>query len=107
MVSKKVWKTNAQDKAGMEVTPESATIVGNEKSWLRADTTGWTAYGKASLVAAADEIRVAGLWTFQNTYKGMVPSTLASPVPQYEISPPVSGIADIVKSVSFIKSLLV
>jgi hypothetical protein len=104
---RKVWKTNAGDQAGMEITPESAAMVGNEKSWLRADQNGWTAYGKVSLITAADDIRIAGLWTMQNHFKGTVPSTLASPVPQYEISPPVSGIADIIKSIQFIKKFLI
>ena len=103
----KVWKASDEAKAGMEVTSNSASMVGDKKNFIHVNKLGATIHGKMSLLAPADEIRVAGLFTFQNHYKGIVPSTLASPVPQYEIAPPVTGISDIVKSLAFLKSLLV
>jgi hypothetical protein len=109
MVRKKVWKVDQNSTTGMQVTDGSAAMVadtGGHPNFVHVDDTGVYINGKQSWGTMPDNIRVGGLWVQNNAYMQMLPSTMAFPVPNLIIAPPIKAIANIAESVSWAMSLL-
>lgn len=108
-MSRKVWKSNPEGTAGIEVTDSSVTMVSGtsvKTSALRVDDTGTYIGGKVSIMSMPDQIRVGGLWVHNNPFLGMLPSTLASPIPALKLNPPIQGITDLVETVAWAQGFL-
>ena len=107
MSTKKVWKTSLTAKAGMSVSDESATIQGSKDSFIAVTPEGTYHGGKHSFICAPSDIRIAGMWTFNDSLVSTLPSTIVTPVPVLRSSQPISGVANITSMVAQLSSLLI
>jgi hypothetical protein len=108
-LSRKVWKSDPNAEAGIEVRDESVTMIAGTAgapSAVRVDKSGTYIGGKVSIMSMPDQIRVGGLWVQNNPFLGMLPSTLASPIPALILNPPIQGITDLVESVAWAQGFL-
>lgn len=107
---RKVWKLDPESKTGMMVTSERASMVASSASGPNAVMVGkegtWIS-GPLSILTMPNEIRIGGFWVMQNPFLGMFPSTMATPIPQFVLSPPISGIANMAEAVSWAMTFLV
>lgn len=107
---KKVWKLDAEAKAGMEVTSESATMAAATASHpnaVRVDKNGVTIAGPISIQTNPSEIRIGGFWVQQNPFMQMMPSTMATPIPALILNPPISGILQKAEAVAWAMTFLI
>jgi hypothetical protein len=108
-MGKKTWKANQDATAGMQVTDGTVqATVGtvNGPHGVFADESGVYLRGKLSLMAMPEQIRVGGLWSQQSGWIQMFPSTMAFPVPNLLIDPPLKGVADMATAVGWMMGLL-
>lgn len=102
-MAKRVIKATETSKAGIEVTEDSIKIVGSADSFVVINEKGVYLGSKISMVANAEDIRMGGMFVQTPLYQQMIPSTLATPIPNVVFNPPLSGIqeiADILAEVS-------
>lgn len=107
MSTKKVWKTSLEAKAGMSVSEEAATIQGSKDSFIAVTPEGTYHGGKHSFICAPSDIRIGGMWTFNNAIVSTLPSTIVTPIPVLSSSQPVSGVANITSMVAQLSALLI
>ena len=91
---------------GIALSENSVRLTSNEDNNILVDERGVTIAGPISLVSSPNQIRVGGLFTFQNSILGMLPSTMATPSPMYVIDPPVKQIVTLVAQVAIMGGLL-
>jgi len=106
MADPKTIKVHPSSKAGVVISENTVRITVNEDNGIMVDERGTTITGPISLATSPNQIRVGGLFTFQNTIAGMLPSTMATPTPMYMIDPPVKQVAKLVKQVAVMGALI-
>lgn len=106
-MSKKVWKTSLEAKAGMSVAEEAATMQGSKDSYIAMTPDGTYHGGKHSFICAPSDIRIAGMWTFNDSIVSTLPSTIVTPIPVLSSSQPISGVANITSMVAQLSALLI
>lgn len=107
MANKKTWKTDVDREAGMEITSESATMIGSKENFVACTPEGTYSVGKQSFVCAPSDIRIAGLWTFNDAMVTGIPSTIVTPIPTVKYSLPTTGAANIAETVALLSKILV
>lgn len=107
MATKKVWKTSLEAKAGMSVSEEAATMQGSKDSFIITTPDGTYHGGKHSFICAPSDIRIAGMWTFNDSIVSTLPSTIVTPIPVLSSSQPISGVANITSMVAQLSALLI
>lgn len=106
MADPKVFKSHPESKAGLVVAESTVRATVNEDNGVMIDERGTTITGPISLAASPNQIRVGGLFTFQNSIMGMLPSTMATPSAMYMIDPPVKQVANLVKQVGVMSAII-
>jgi len=106
MSDPKVIKANPESNAGVVVGEGTVRATVNENNGIMVDERGTTITGPISLATSPNQIRVGGLFTFQNSIMGMLPSTLATPSPMYLVDPPVKQVANLVKQVGVMGAII-
>lgn len=107
MARKKVWKTGLDAQAGMAVTGESASMQGSKDSFVVVTPDGTFHGGKHSFICAPSDIRIGGMWTFNDSITTTLPSTIVTPIPVLSNSQPISGVANITSMVAQLATLLI
>lgn len=102
----KLWKATKQARAGMQVTEDSAAIVGDSQHFVLADKKGVYLHGPVSIIAGAESRRSGGLFVGINDFLHMVPSTLISPIPQQVPIPPLFFIQNLAKDAAFFMAMV-
>lgn len=103
----KVYKATSEGKAGVEVSPTSAALVGDSRHFVVSNDQGTFIKGPISIVAEGTQIRTGGLFVNTPDMANMVPSTIISPIPRHIPMPPTHGFQGIQKDLAFFLSLLV
>ena len=106
MADPKMIKQHPSSKAGVVVSESTVRATVNEENGLMIDERGTTLTGPLSLATSPNQIRVGGLFTFQSSIMGMLPSTMATPNAMYMIDPPVKQVGKLVKQVALIGALM-
>ena len=107
--SKKTWKIGEDAKAGMQVGADNAVMsaeTSGEPNLVHVDSTGVYIQGKQSWMTMPEQIRVAGFWTQNTVWMQMLPSTMASPIPNLILNPPIKSVEDILESVAILTRML-
>ena len=107
MARKKVWKVSMDAQAGMAVTEESASMQGSKENFIIMTPDGTYHGGKHSFVCSPSDIRIAGMWTFNDSIVSTLPSTIVTPIPVLSSSQPINGIANITSMVAQLATLLI
>lgn len=105
-IDKKVWKTSLNAEAGMTVTGDISIIQGNKKNFVASTPEGNYISGKVSLISAPSDIRIGGMWTFNDQLTSTLPSTIVTPIPVLRLSPPVEGLVQMQEVISLLSMLL-
>lgn len=103
---RKTWKTSLNAQAGMTITEDSAIIQGDKKNFVASTPEGNYISGKVSFISAPSDIRIAGMWTFNDSLTSTLPSTIVTPMPVLRMSPPVEGLVQMQEVVSLLSMLL-
>jgi hypothetical protein len=103
----KVFAASSNAKAGIELSEDSAALVGDSRHFVIADDRGTTIKGPVSIVADAMSIRRGGLFVGLNDFLHMIPSTIISPIPNQIPMPPMHGIINLQKDLTFFLACLI
>ena len=103
---KKVWKTSLHAEGGMTITEDIAIIQGDKKNFVASTSEGNYISGKVSFISAPSDIRIGGMWTFNDHLTSTLPSTIVTPSPVLRLSPPVEGLVQMQEVVSLLSMLL-
>jgi hypothetical protein len=106
MADPKILKSNPKAEAGVVVADNSVRATVNEENGLMVDERGTTIAGPMSLATSPNQIRVGGLFTFQTSVMGMLPSTMATPSAMYMVDPPVKQVVSLVKQVALMGAMI-
>lgn len=101
----KVFKSDAASPAGLGLGNEVARMHGNKDNYVQVDGLGTYISGRVSLLSQMQQIRTGGLWTFNNNFALMIPSTLGTPIPVLKIDPPLKGLQNLVEQASIMIGL--
>jgi hypothetical protein len=105
----KTWKDKEDSAAGIQVGNnhiQATVATANDQNGIFINESGVYLRGPLSIMTAPEQIRVGGLWVHATGWQQMFPSTMASPNPQLYLSPPLAGIADMAKAVSWMMGML-
>lgn len=102
----KTIKSNSGSAAGVVVSDNSARITVNEDNGVIVDEKGTTINGPISLVTNPNQVRVGGLWTFNNPFQMMIPSTYATPSVVLMVDLPIKQLTSIMKDAAVMIALL-
>jgi len=102
----KTIKSNPDASAGVIASNETVRITSSEDNGIVVDSRGVTIQGPVSIVSSPKQVRFGGLWTMNDPIKLSLPSTLATPNPVLNISPPTGQLQEIMKAVTVMTSLL-
>lgn len=106
----KVWKASPDAQAGIKVDPETAVMAAStpgKPNFVMVNQSGVYVAGPQSWMTMPENIRVGGLWVQNSAFLQMLPSTMAFPIPNLLIAPPVKGIIGAVGAVSMFMNMLV
>jgi hypothetical protein len=106
MADPKIIKSNPKSEAGVVVSDNSVRATVKEEHGVSIDERGTTIAGPMSLAVSPNQIRVGGLFTFQTSVMGMLPSTMATPSAMYMIDPPVKQVITLVKQVALMGAMI-
>jgi len=106
MSDPKTIKIHPSAEAGVVVAENSVRVTVNEDNGIAVDERGTTVTGPMSLASSPNQIRVGGLFTFQTSVMGMLPSTMATPSAMYMIDPPVKQVIGLVKQVGLMGAII-
>lgn len=107
MARKKIWKSSLNSSAGMSVAEDVATIQSGKSNFIVLTSDGTYHGGKHSFICAPSDIRIGGMWTFNDNILSTIPSTIVTPTPVLSNSQPLSGVANIATMVAQLSSLLI
>jgi hypothetical protein len=99
-------KSNAEANAGIVVSNSAVRITSNEDNGFIADERGITLQGPVSIVSSTKHIRFGGLWTMSDPISLTLPSTMATPTPTLQMSPPIGPLKDLIKGAATMIALL-
>ena len=102
----KTIKSDDDAQAGVVVAKTVARMHGSKDNYVSTDENGTTINGPMSFVAGSDQIRVGGLWTFNNQMLMSLPSTIATPVATMVINPPARQLAELMKDATVMVGLI-
>ena len=103
----KTIRASSQGKAGVEITEQSAALVGNQNNFIVCNESGTYVKGPISFITDATGIRKGGLFVGLNDFLHMVPSTIISPIPTQIPFMPVGGLVNLTRDLAFFLALLV
>ena len=92
--------------AGAVIAGNTVRIHGNQDNFLLADDKGVTINGPMSFPSGSGQMRFGALWTMNSEIALSLPSTMATPTPVMQISPPVGQIANLIKDVAVMTALI-
>lgn len=105
----KTIKTNPESATGLRVGDNhiiaSVANSGSPKG-LVIDESGTYVNGPMSLITMPENIRVGGFWTQNTAFLQMLPSSMAFPVPNLLVNPPLQGVQEMVDAVNWAMSML-
>ena len=104
---RRVFRTHKDAKAGLELSDESAKLMGNDQVFIAVDKQGIFLKGKLSIITDGTGIRRGGLFVQMPDMSRMIPSTIVTPNPVQIPIPPVSGLQNIQKDLAFFLALLI
>ena len=107
MGRKKVWKSSLTAKAGMSISDDTATMQGSKDNYIVMNGDGTYHGGKHSFICAPSDIRIGGMWVFNDQLVSTLPSTIITPLPVLKQSYPLSGVANISSMVAQMSALLI
>lgn len=93
-------KASDDSPAGIEVGENAIRVSGNRENFFYADASGVYLVGPISLLAEPQNIRIGSKYVLPTAYRGVIPSTLASPQPMFVENSPVEGFADLAEEVA-------
>jgi len=105
----KVWKSSPDAEVGMKVDPETAVMAAStpgQPNFVMVNHSGVYISGPQSWMTMPENIRVGGFWVQNNAFMQMLPSTMAFPVPNLVLSPPIKGIIGAVGGIAWAMSML-
>lgn len=102
----KVIKSKSTSDAGIVVADNLVRMTVKEDNGVTVAENGTTIAGPISLVSNPSQIRVGGLWTFNNPFQMMLPSTYATPSAVLMVDPPVKQLTSIMKDAGVMLGLL-
>ncbi len=105
-MARRVIKANENASAGIEVTDDSVKLVGSDNSFVVVNDKGVYIGSKISFVANAEDIRMGGMFVQTPLYQQMIPSTMATPVPNVVFNPPTAGLAEIAEVLAQVSAFL-
>lgn len=109
-MAQKTIKARQDSESGLQVGENHITAVVNTASdvnGIHIDESGVSLRGKMSLMVMPENIRVGGFWTQNTAWQQMLPSTMAFPVPNLIINPPIAGLKTMAEQVAWAQSFLV
>jgi len=96
-MASKVFKMDISAPAGFVVGKEVARMHGSKSNYVMSDAVGTYISGPVSFVNQPQNIRIAALWTFNNAFNLMIPSTLGTPQAVLNVDPPIKTLENIMK----------
>lgn len=105
----KLFKASNTSKAAIMISPEIIDISAPESNDT-VNTVGVSVIGNSGtvirgplgLTAVPENIRIAGMWKFNNLLLSAAPSTILTPIPVLRFSLPLSNIAELIKTTASI-----
>lgn len=107
MARKKIWKSSLSASAGMSVSEDVTTMQSSKSNFIVLTSEGTYHGGKHSFVCAPSDIRIGGMWTFNDNILSTLPSTIVTPIPVLSNSQPLSGVANITTMVAELAAMLI
>ncbi len=105
-MSRRVFKVNSEASAGIELTENSIKLVASPSSFVVLTDKGVHLGSKLSLIANGEDIRMGGLFVQSPLYQQMIPSTMATPIPNVVFNPPLGGIQEIAEMIATVSQFL-
>jgi hypothetical protein len=103
----KIWRATPNSSAGMQVTPESALLIGSKYNFVAATSHGISLMGTSITFGTTSEnIRTGGLFIKMNDFVRMIPQTMVTPIPSQIPFPPLGMILSIVKDLPFFMAMM-
>jgi hypothetical protein len=102
----KIIKSQAVSDAGVVVADNSVRMTVKEDNGVVVAENGTTINGPISIVSNPSQVRIGGLWTFNNPFQMMIPSTYATPAPVLMVDPPVKQLTSIMEDAAVMLGLL-
>ena len=102
----RVFRATNKSKSAILLSEESVSLIGDNRHFIVADERGLTFKGPSSFVSFSNDMRYGGLFVGQSELLQMIPSTIVSPIPHRLPFPPVFGLVNIARDVSFFAALL-
>ena len=112
-IDTKLIKTSNETLTAISVTPYSidlsagSSASGDPVGVSVVASTGTVIRGPLGLSGTPGDVRVAGLWKFNDLLLSGMPSTMMSPIPVMVFSPPLESAARFAKSAAVLVSLMV
>jgi hypothetical protein len=103
----RVYKASDVSKAGLQLSEDSVSLVGNQQNAIIVNSQGVFIKGKISLVPTGEQIRQAGLFVKVPDFLSMIPSTMVTPIADQIPMPPIQGLVGLAKDCAFFLSMLV
>ena len=103
----RVIKADKNAKAGIKITENSITLVGDDRHLIVVNEQGITIKGPTSMINDSMGRREGGLFVGLNDFLEMIPSTIVTPIPKKIPFPPIHGLINLQKDVAFFMALLV
>jgi hypothetical protein len=103
----KIWIADSSSSAGMMITPEAAFLVGSRTNFVAVNNTGISLMGKSiSFGVPSENQRHGGMFIKMNDFTKMIPTTLATPMPDQIPWPPLGMVDKILKDLPFFMAML-
>jgi len=106
MADPKTIKSHPSSDSGIVVSEKSVRLTAAEDNGIMVDERGTSIAGPMSIVSSPNQVRIGGLFTFQTSVMGILPSTMATPSAMYMIDPPVKQVVNLVKQVAMMGAII-
>lgn len=104
-MAQKMIKSSPLAPAGVSIGNETARMHGSEDKYIQIDSKGTFISGKVSFMSTMSEVRTGAMWTFNNNFAMMIPSTLGTPSATLMVDPPIKNIQNIVEEASLMMGM--
>lgn len=101
----KTIKSLPKSDAGIVVSDNAVRATVKEDNGITVSEQGTTIAGPVSFVSGTNHIRIGGLWSMNNPFQMMLPSTYATPTPTLMIDPPIKQLETIMKDTAVMLAL--
>lgn len=82
----------SKSETGITLTEGAIRIAANGKNFVEVTSEGTTIGGKLNLQMMSNDVKVAGIFGFQNPIYGLIPSTTYTPTSQFSFALPIESI---------------